>query len=376
MRAVQPSYGRPDWSGRLGELGNTVSALALDALVVSAPANLRYLTGFAGSSGLLVVGRGVAMLLVDGRYERPARSAIAAGEVARVDVQLVPGPYAEALGQAIRRSALRRVGFEAASVTVATLSSWQGQSGPVDWIRTDRLVENLRLVKDEYERAVFRRAGRMLSDVAARLGEFVGEGRTEIAVARSIDQALEDIGFSGPAFPTIVASGPASASPHARPTARRLGPGELVVLDFGGVLDGYCVDLSRMAAVGRVGPEALRLFEAVRDAQRAALGVVRAGVPAGTVDEAARRTLSERGLGEAFLHATGHGLGLDVHEAPRIGRPGTSDPPEVLAAGMVCTIEPGAYVEGLGGARLEDDVLVTPNGYEALTTAPTDLLAV
>jgi Xaa-Pro aminopeptidase len=173
-----------------------------------------------------------------------------------------------------------------------------------------------------------------------------------------------------------VASGPESAHPHARPSERRLAPGALVVLDFGGVLDGYCVDLTRMAAVGAIAPEAARLFEAVRDAQAAALGAVRPGAAGATVDRAARQVLAERGLSEAFLHATGHGLGLEVHEAPRLGQAGGSESPEVLAEGMVCTIEPGAYVAGLGGVRLEDDVLVTSGGFEALTTAPRDLLVV
>jgi Xaa-Pro aminopeptidase len=194
-------------------------------------------------------------------------------------------------------------------------------------------------------------------------------------VARAIDAALERAGFSAPAFPTIVAAGPNSAHPHARPTDRRLQHGELVLLDFGGVLDGYCGDLTRMAAVGRVAPDARALFDAVREAQAAAITAVRAGVLASDVDAAARRTLEARGYGTRFLHATGHGLGLDLHEAPRLGR-ADAERPEPLAAGMVCTIEPGAYIDGLGGVRLEDDVLVTAEGCEVLTDAPRDLLVV
>ncbi len=376
MGAVKPLPGRPNWPARLDAVWQQAAALGLDGLVVSAPANLRYLTGFTGSSGLLVAASGGATMLVDGRYAEPLRSAVAAGEAGPVVVELVSGAYPDALGAALGRHGLQRVGFEAANVTVATMALWQQQSTAVEWVRTDRVVESLRVVKDEHEQAIFRRAGRLLSDVAGKLKGMLAPGLTEIEVSRSIDRAIEDAGFSDQAFPTIVASGPSSASPHARPSGRRLQSGDLVVLDFGGVLDGYCVDLTRMAAVGQLTSETARLYDAVRNAQRAALGAVRAGVPAAAIDEAARQVLSGCGLGEAFVHATGHGLGLEVHEAPRLGRAGGSAPVEVLAAGMVCTIEPGAYVAGLGGARLEDDVLVTTQGYEALTTAPSELLVV
>ena len=202
--------------------------------------------------------------------------------------------------------------------------------------------------------------------MASRLGTIVARGQTEQAVASGIDAALVDAGFQRPAFSTIVASGPNSALPHARPTSRRLEPGDLVVLDFGGVLDGYCVDLTRMAAVGSPTASAMALYEGVREANASAVRAVRPGVPASDIDRAARAVLEAR---------TGHGLGLEVHEAPRLARP-DSEPQERLEAGMVFTIEPGAYVEGIGGVRLEDDVLVTPGGCEVLTTVPHDLLRV
>jgi Xaa-Pro aminopeptidase len=234
-------------------------------------------------------------------------------------------------------------------------------------------VEAHRIVKDALEIEILRRAARLLSDVARDLQSLVAAGRTEREVARAIEGAIETAGFSAPAFPTIVASGPHSARPHARPTDRRLQPGDLVVLDFGGVLDGYCGDLTRTAAIGPVSARAQALYEAVREAHAAAIAAVRPGVLASDVDAAARASLASRGVGEAFLHGTGHGLGLDLHEAPRLGRP-DADRAEHLAAGMVCTIEPGVYVEGTGGVRLEDDVLVTAEGCEVLTDAPRELL--
>ena len=245
----------------------------------------------------------------------------------------------------------------------------------VEWIATERLVERHRMVKDPGEIAILRRACRSVSDVAREIPALVTAGRTELEIARAIDQALDRAGLDGPAFPTIVAAGPNSALPHARPSDRRLVIGDLVLLDFGGRLDGYCGDLTRMAAVGQVGAQARSLFEAVREAQTAAIAVVRPGQEAPAVDTAAREVLERHGLSEAVLHATGHGLGLELHEAPRIARP---DPHHTdrLEAGMVCTIEPGAYVDGFGGVRLEDDVLVTAEGCEVLTDAPRDLVVV
>jgi Xaa-Pro aminopeptidase len=172
-----------------------------------------------------------------------------------------------------------------------------------------------------------------------------------------------------------VASGPNSALPHARPTGRRLADGDLVVLDFGGVLGGYCVDLTRMAAVGSISAEAMALYEGVREANVAATRAVRSGIEASDVDRAARDVLEARHLGPAFLHGTGHGLGLEIHEAPRIAKP-DADVPQRLEQGMVFTIEPGAYVEGIGGVRIEDDVIVTLDGCEVLTRVPHDLLRV
>jgi Xaa-Pro aminopeptidase len=260
-------------------------------------------------------------------------------------------------------------------VTVATLQSWQRAAPDIEWTPTERVVENLRLIKDAGEIEIFRRGGAAISRVAANLSAQVRRGCTEREVAAAIDAAVLAAGFSGPSFPTIVASGPNSAHPHAHPGDRRLTAGDLVVLDFGGVLDGYCLDLTRMAAVGSISREAEALVIGVRAAHAAAIAAVGPGRVTSEVDTAAREALAARGLAEAFLHGTGHGLGLEIHEAPRITRPETQAD-ERIRAGMVFTIEPGAYVDGVGGVRLEDDVLVTPEGVEVLTTAPCDLLVV
>jgi Xaa-Pro aminopeptidase len=365
----------PDWTARLRALDDARRQYDCDAFLVSAPANLRYLTGFAGSAGLLVATAGEAVLLIDGRYHTSVREQQAVGRLAAVTPQLVEGRYDAALADALTPRAVRRVAFEAAHVSVATFEVWRHRLPAVDWRATERVVERSREVKDRVEIDILRRAGLALAGVASRLRELVRAGQRERDVARAIEDRLDAAGFSQPAFPTIVASGPNSALPHARPGDRQLRQGDLVVLDFGGVLDGYCVDLTRVAAVGQVDTRAKELFDAVSAAQSAALAVIRHGVAASAVDQAARDELGRRGLGQAFVHATGHGLGLELHEAPRIAR-SEHEPPEPLLAGMVCTIEPGAYLPGLAGARLEDDVLVTTTGCEVLTPAPRDLLVV
>jgi Xaa-Pro aminopeptidase len=366
---------RPDWSGRLNRAWRAAAAGGRSALVISTPANQTYLCGFDGSQGLLVLSAAGPWLLLDGRYEHAFREAVSAGLAGPVRVRGVPGRFEHALATLLGELPAGEVAFEAERVTVATLQTWQTVMTARVFAPSTGLIEMLRALKEPYELEIIRQACARLSEVARHLAHWVAAGRTERSVASDIDAALGRAGFERPAFPTIVAAGPNSAHPHARPTDRVLQQGDLVVLDFGGVLDGYCGDLTRMAAVGRVQANARRLVDAVRAAQDAALGTVRTGVLASDVDRAAREVLTSHGLGEAFLHATGHGLGLDVHEFPRIGR-AEADRPVRLEAGMVCTIEPGAYIEGLGGARMEDDVLVTAEGCEVLTDAPRDLLVV
>jgi Xaa-Pro aminopeptidase len=365
----------PDWQARLAAIQAELVNLGVDAVVISTLHNVLYLCGFGGSAALLVITRSGVRLITDGRYAFAVRQQAAAGAMASVDLQQVGKRYDLTLGEAITELGLSRVAFEPAHVTVATLRSWERAAPGVSWTPADNLVENARVIKDAYEIAVFRRGGALIAKVIEALPALVRPGLTDRAIATEIERALTEVGFSRPAFETIVASGPNSALPHARPTDRSIGPGDLVLLDFGGVLDGYCVDVTRMSAVGPLSDRAIGLFEAVKVATEAAISAVRPGILASDVDRAARDLLTSRGLGEAFMHSTGHGLGLDVHEAPRVGR---ADPEarELMQAGMVFTIEPGAYIEGLGGVRLEDDVLVTTMGSEVLTPASRDLLFV
>jgi len=365
----------PAWATRLRACQSALATHAIDALVVSTPVNITYLTGFAGSAGLLLLTGAGYWLLADGRYDLAVREAIRAGRMAEVGVERVERRYDLTLGELVTRLGARRVGFESAHVTVSNAAAWQRATVGVSWVALEKVVERLRMIKDARELSALRRGGRLIAEVTRALPSIAKSGRTERDVADAIDAAMLGVGFERPAFPTIVASGPNSAHPHAKPGSRALARGDLVVLDFGGVLDGYCVDLTRMVSVGIVEPQALALFEAVKAAHAAAIHSVRPGVLTSAIDGAARHELEARGLGSAFSHSTGHGLGLEVHEAPRVGRP-DPETDEVVQPGMVFTIEPGAYVEGLGGVRLEDDVLVTADGCDVLTDIPRDLMVI
>ena len=356
---------------RAAALRETFGSVGIDSLLLTHLPNIRYLTGFDGSTGALLLTADTCALLVDGRYLTSARERIRDTEgLQHVTVELVSRSQDEAVAATGARLAVRRLGVEAGVMTIAQFTRLKTMTG-VELIATERVVESHRLVKDAAELATFRKAGRMLSAAALDALAAVQPGRTEQEVAVEVEAALRRAGFAKPAFETIVASGPNSALPHARPGGRILAPGDPVVLDFGGVYDGYCVDLTRTVQLQPADDSFRRIFDAVAEAHAAAISAVRPGVMASAIDSAARDVLVERGFGEAFVHGTGHGLGLEIHEEPRVTRAGTARD-EALRPGMVFTIEPGAYVPGAGGVRIEDDVLVTEQGCEVLTSVPID----
>jgi Xaa-Pro aminopeptidase len=352
----------------------------IGGLVVSSLANQRYLTNHVGTAGLVVLTRRTCHLLDDARYETAGRDRQQSPQACPdLTIHLVQGSYDDAFAGLVAGLGEDAIGFESQHVSVATHAGWVRRLGPAAAALrpTERLVEARRAVKDAFEIGCLRRAAAGLTSVADAAFAAVRPGIEEREVAGVIEAALRAAGYERPAFDTIVASGPNAALPHHRAGARRFAAGDLVVLDFGGVLDGYCSDLTRTVSVGPAGREAQRLFEAVSAAQSAAVGAVRAQVDVSVVDRAARSVLEQAGLGEAFGHGTGHGLGLEVHEEPRLARThaGATPPPSLLAAGMVVTIEPGAYLPGFGGVRIEDDVLVMAGGCELLTAVPRDLRA-
>jgi Xaa-Pro aminopeptidase len=246
-------------------------------------------------------------------------------------------------------------------------------------VSTENLVERARVVKDDDEIATLREAARRLAAVTRGVFDEVAAGRTERELALAIDIQIRRAGFERTAFDTIVAAGPNAALPHAHPGERKLTEGDLVVLDFGGVYDSYCVDLTRTVSIGRATPRARDVYQAVLEAHDRAIAAVGPGQSRFAIDAAAREVLASRGLGEAFGHGTGHGLGIEVHEDPKITRRIADRDPvagddDAVAPGMVFTIEPGAYFADWGGVRIEDDVLVTAGGVDVLTDATTELM--
>jgi Xaa-Pro aminopeptidase len=365
-------------AARHRRLQDALAREAINALVVTNPSNIRYLTNHSGSAGTAVVTSDAVHLLVDFRYQE-AVTLLQASSAAcpTLQVRSVPASYDAALANLLIELSTATVGIEATHLTVAR-HEWltrtlAARASSTVFRSTQRLIEQLRLIKDPFELQVMRDAAARLEAVVDQSFPALRPGAVERDVAGAIERALRRAGYERPAFDTIVASGPNSALPHHRAATRTLKAGDLVVLDFGGVLDGYCCDLTRMASVGTPSPQARRLYDAVRDAHRAAIEAVKPGRPASDVDAAARAVLDERGLGDAFGHGTGHGLGLDVHEEPRVGRRRIDAPDPVLEPGMVFTIEPGAYLAGFGGVRIEDDILVTETGCEVLTSVPLDL---
>ncbi len=339
----------------------------LDALVVSHLPNIRYLTGFSGSSGLLFVAPKGALFLSDFRYETQAAEEI--GGLARV---VIDGTGAwERLHKLIPEYGVRAVGYEAHVLTVREAEHLSADDRPFHFVPTSDLVESQRSVKSPEEVEAVRAAGAAACRALAEATRQVRAGQTEQEVAALLESALRRGGSEGYPFPTIVASGPRSALPHANTSARVVAPGDLLLLDFGAIVDGYASDVTRTFVVGKQPDTRQREAHAlVAKAQQAALCGLKAGLSGRQGDALARDVIEGAGQGSAFGHSLGHGLGLEIHEAPRLAR--TAD--QVLQSGAVVTVEPGIYYSGWGGIRLEDDVVLTDTGATLLTQFPRDLL--
>ncbi|MHB8754413.1 MAG: M24 family metallopeptidase [Candidatus Acidiferrales bacterium] len=338
----------------------------LDAFFISHLPNISYLTGFSGSSGVLLVTNSGATLFTDPRYTAQSKQ-----EVTAARVKIVRGSALGAIGTQLASRRDRRIGFEAAHVTVAQKGALdKAAKSRIRWLPWDGKVEKLRMVKDESELSTMREAAAIACSSWQEILPLVKPGVAEADLAAELEFRMRRKGAAGPAFDTIVASGERGAWPHARASRKLVKKNELVVFDLGAILRGYSSDLTRTVFVGRAPAEVRRWYGAVLEAQTAARDALHPGVTAEKVDAAARRVLDRAGLGTKFIHSTGHGLGLEVHEMPRLGRGDHS----VLRAGTVVTLEPGIYVEGKGGIRIEDDALVTESGAAYLTHANRELI--
>jgi Xaa-Pro aminopeptidase len=342
------------------------SELKIDALLVSALPNIRYLSGFTGDNGLLLVTPESQTLFTDSRFT------IQASQECTCAIKIAPrvpvDPYAV---EAIGRKKLKRVGFEATRMIydvhrrlkeALPLGVTLKPIGPV--------IEQLRMVKSKEEIARIRLSVQTNSQAFEKTVQSIRPGVSESHIAAELEFQMRRLGAEKAAFETIVAAGARSALPHARPGDRKVGVDELLLIDMGSCQDGYMSDMTRMLFFGKVTRRIRDMYQAVLNAQLAAIAAVREGITSGQVDQKARQVLESEGLGKEFVHSTGHGLGLEIHEPPRVGRRDKTR----LQAGMVITIEPGAYIRDFGGIRIEDTVLVTKNGCEILTPTSKELM--
>ncbi|HET9424647.1 MAG TPA: aminopeptidase P family protein [Gemmatimonadaceae bacterium] len=352
---------------RLAALAEGLTAAHVDGLLVTSLPNIRYLTGFSGSSGLLFVTQREAVFITDFRYQTQVRGEI--GDLARVSIEsqsLWTGLWNQ-LGQI---PGVTVAGFESAHLPHRDFQRLIENGARWQWRPTLDLVETLRERKDAGEVALIREAAGVATRALGQTFDRVRVGMRETEVAGVLEKALRDEGSEGFPFPTIVASGPRSALPHARSSGREIAAGDFLLVDFGAEVGGYCADVTRTVVMGRADDAQRDFYEVVRHANQRASANVRAGMTGRDADALARDYIQQRGLGDLFGHSLGHGLGLEVHEAPRLARTAEG----ALAEGAVVTIEPGIYRPDWGGVRIEDDVHLGPEGPTVLTHFARELM--
>jgi Xaa-Pro aminopeptidase len=361
-----------DFQARQKTLREHLATTRFDGLLVSHLPNIRYLCGFTGSAGLLFVEPGGSVFITDVRYDIQAHDEVKGAKVviARKASLAALGDF---LGKRRKRHHGLTIGVESEHFTVSEKKRL-GQLTPSGVRLKDApsIVERFRMVKDRQEIALIKDAVALRAKIFARALPVLRPGVKEVEVAAEMEYAARRGGTEEMSFPTIIASGARSARPHVRASTQPITSGEFVVCDFGVILSAYCSDQTRTVWVGSVPKDARRSYEAVREAQQAAIDAVRPGIAVGEVDAAARKVLKKAGLGRYFTHSTGHGVGLEIHESPRVA----NGQREVLQPGMVVTIEPGVYFPGKWGVRIEDMVAVTGGGCETLTPTSKELLAV
>jgi len=351
---------------RLVRLRALLAERDLDALLVSQPENRYYLSGFAAgehgtdSAGRLLISAEQAILVTDGRFTEQAAREAPGFQVVRRENEAAP-----TIAETIRRYGWKTVGFEAEHLTVAFEQDLREASGHAYVLRPERgMVESLRRIKDDAEVALLQRAHEITDETFQWLLTFLRPGLTERQIAWEIIRHMVELGADTPSFPPIVASGPNAALPHAVPSARSVAAGEPITLDMGARYQGYCADVTRTVCIGRPSDRLIQIYDIVLEAQEACEAGIRAGVTGKEADALARSVIERAGYGEHFVHGTGHGVGLEIHEDPRLNRFADQ---QVLQEHMTVTVEPGIYVPDWGGVRIEDCGLVTAEGYQPFT---------
>lgn len=350
---------------RLAALRALLAEQGLDAVLVTKYVNLHYFSGFRGDDTILVISRDRAVLVTDSRYTEQAKAQAPLFDLVEQKDGLLPKT-----ADVVKEMGCKKVGFEGNALIYDDFARLAELLQGIDF-KTPLKLDALREVKDAGEIKLIRKACEIADAAFADILAFIRPGITELAVAAHMEAKMRELGAEEPSFKTIVASGLRGALPHGVATDKVIRSGELVTMDFGAIYEGYCSDMTRTVCVGKADEKQRKIYAAVLGAQKLALTLIRPGVSGKAVDAAAREVLDRHGLGEYFGHGLGHSLGLEIHEAPRLSRKSNC---EALLPGMLITDEPGVYIPGWGGIRIEDTVLVTENGSEALTHSGKELI--
>lgn len=350
---------------RRSALITTLDERSVDAILITRLPNIRYLTGFTGSNAQVIVTPRTSVFFTDGRYTEQSLH-----EVSDAERVTYLGAFGEPFAEACGRLGIQRLGFEAHDVTVDGLEKLKAASPDVEFVAVGDPVGRLRWVKDQDELEMLREAQACTDRAFDDILDILAVGMTERQVSLNLEQALRRAGADGLSFGSIVAFGEKAAEPHHQPSYRVLEEGDVITLDFGGLFGGYHADMTRTIAFGSPPPELRKIHDVVREAQQAGIDAVRPGATGGEVDAAARKVIEDAGFGPRFSHGLGHGVGLEIHEGPNFARGGE----DVIPVGAVITVEPGIYVPGLGGARIEDMVEVGEDGCRVIGTSIRELV--
>ena len=354
-----------DYERRTSKIRERLEGLKIDALLVTNLTNVRYLTGFSGTNGQVLVGAGETLFLTDPRYE-----ARAGDLVHGADVVIYPSRLTDVLVDRLQAASIRRLGVESTTMTIAMMEDLDEKLDGVGLVGTKNAIEELRRVKEPAELELMQRAAEITASAYSWVLDRVVVGATEVSIALELEMWMRQNGADDASFEPIVGSGPLSAHIHHSPSDRQFEKGDFVLMDFGCKVDGYCSDFTRTVCIGSATDEQRETYDLVARAQAAGIAAIRAGATGVEVDEAARAIVRSAGSGDEFGHGLGHGLGLDIHEAPTLRW--TSE--DTLQPGNVVTVEPGVYVVGSGGVRIEDSVVVTHDGANVLGDAPKEQL--
>jgi Xaa-Pro aminopeptidase len=350
---------------RRSDIASRLPEIKANALLVSSPANIRYLSGYTGSNGLILLLAAETHFFTDPRYEISARQNVPG------HVHVVKGPLITGVIQVIKRKRLKKIAFESAWTQFEAYQRLKEELPlGASLVPAGRVIEERRMLKSRAEIDIIRRSVNLNSQAYARVLKRLRPGVRELDVAAEIEFQMKMLGAEKPSVDTIIAAGAHSALPHSHPSAHQIGAKELLLIDMGASLEGYASDMTRVTHLGEPPKRIREMYRAVLESQMAGIAAVRNGVTAGKVDSATRNVLKKYKLDKAFVHSTGHGLGLEIHEPPRLGKHDKTP----LRAGMTITIEPGVYIEGVAGVRIEDTVLVTQNGCEVLTPTSKDFI--